>query len=211
MSGRAKWRLSLKSPAGLWNFVTLPFKGERKRRPRGNHRAENKNKLKFNFHFKRKICLHYLMSCFFCWNLVKTLLFSRVQLCATPWTAACQASLSFIISQSLLKLMSIESVMPSNRLILCHPLLLLSSIFLNIRVFSNELALCIRWPKYWSFSFSVSLSNKCPGLISFRMGWLDILAVQGTGLSALSLLYGPSLTSVHDYWKNHSFNYTDLC
>ena len=107
-------------------------------------------------------------------------LLSRVRLFATPWTAARQASLSITISQSLLKLMSIESVMPSNHLILCHPLLLLLSIFPNIRVFSNESILCIRWPKYWSSSFSVSPSSDYSGLISFRMGWLDLLAVQGT-------------------------------
>ena len=98
----------------------------------------------------------------------------------TPWTAACQASLSITNSQTLLKLISIESVMPSNNLILCCPLLLLPSIFPSIRVFSNELVLHIRWPKYWSFSFSISPSNEDPGLISFRMDWLDFLAVQGT-------------------------------
>ena len=103
----------------------------------------------------------------------------------TPWTAAYQASLSFTISQSLLKLMSIESVMPSNHLILCRPLLLLPSNFPRIRVFSNESALRIRWPKYWSFSFSISPSNEHPGLISFRMDWLDLLAVQGTVKSLL--------------------------
>ena len=97
----------------------------------------------------------------------------------TPWTAAHQASLSFTISQSLLKLMSIELVIPSNHLVLCHPLLL-SSIFPSIRVFSNESVLCIRWPKYWSFSFNISPSNEHPGLISFRRDWLDLLAVQGT-------------------------------
>ena len=105
---------------------------------------------------------------------------SHVQLFATPWTAPCQASLSIINSQSLLKLMSIESVMPSSHLILCHPLLLLPSIFPSIQVFSNELILCIRWPKYWSFSFSTSPSNEYSGLISFRTDWLDLLAVQGT-------------------------------
>ena len=105
---------------------------------------------------------------------------SRVRLFATPWTAARQASLSITNSQSLLKLMSIESVRPSNHLILCHPLLLLPSIFPSIRVFSNEAALCIRWPKYWSFSLNISPSNEHPGLISFRMDWLDLLAVQGT-------------------------------
>ena len=98
----------------------------------------------------------------------------------TPWTAAHQASLSITNSWSLLKLMSIESVMPSNHLIFCHPLLLLPSIFPSIRVFSNESVLCISWPKCCSFSFSISPSNEHPGLISFRMDWLDLLAVQGT-------------------------------
>ena len=106
-------------------------------------------------------------------------LLSHVWLFLTPWTAACQASLSFTISQSLLTLMSVESVMPFNHLILCHPLLLLPSIFPSIRVFSNESALRIRWPKYCSFSFNISPSNEHPGLISFRMDWLDLLAVQG--------------------------------
>ena len=110
---------------------------------------------------------------------------SCVQFFATPWTAACQASLSLTNSQSLPKLMSIESVMPSNQLILCHPLLLLPSIFPSIRVFFNESALRIRWPKYWSFSFSISPSDEHPGLISFRMDWLDLLAVQGTLKSLL--------------------------
>ena len=105
---------------------------------------------------------------------------SRVRLFVTSWTAARQASLSIANSQSLLKLMSIESVMPSNRLILCHPPLLPPSIFPSIRVFSNESALCIRWPKDWSFSFSISPSNEYSGLISFRMDWLDLLAIQGT-------------------------------
>ena len=105
---------------------------------------------------------------------------SSVRLFVTPWTAAFQASLSITNSQSLLKLLSIESVMPSNHLILCHPLLLLPSIFPSIRVFSNESAFRIRWPKYWSFSFSISPSNEYSGLISFRMDWLDLLAVQGT-------------------------------
>ena len=103
----------------------------------------------------------------------------------TPWTAACQASLSITNSQSLLKLMSIESVMPSNPLILCCPLLLLPSIFPSIRAFSNESFHCIRWPKYWSFSFSISPSNEHSGLISFRMDGLDLLAVQGTLKSLL--------------------------
>ena len=107
-------------------------------------------------------------------------LLSRVQLFVIPLTAARQASLSITNSQSLLKLMSTESVMSSNHLILCHFLLLLPSIFPSIRVFSNESALLIRWPKYWSFSFSISPSNEHSGLISFRMDWLDLLAVQGT-------------------------------
>ena len=146
---------------------------------------------------------------------------SVTQLCpifVTPWTAARQASLSATNSQSLLKLMSIESVMPYNHLILCCPLLLLPSIFPSIRVFSNESVLHIRWPKYWSFTFNISPSNEYSGLISFRMDWLDILAVQGTqesspssqfksiNYSVLSFLYSPTLTSIPDYWKNHSFD-----
>ena len=128
--------------------------------------------------------------------------------------AAHQAFLSFTIFWSLLKLMSIELMMPSNHVILCHPLLLLRSIFPSVRLFSNEWALCIRWPKYWGFSFSISPSNEYSGLISFWIDWFDFLAVQGTLKSllphhsfesinswALSLLYGPTLTSVHDYWK----------
>ena len=110
---------------------------------------------------------------------------SRVQLFATPWTAARQASLSITNSQSYPKLMSIESVVPSNHLILCHPLLLLPSIFLRLRVFSNESVICIRWSKYWSFSFSISPSSEYSGLISFRLDWLDLLAVQGTLKSLL--------------------------
>ena len=105
---------------------------------------------------------------------------SRVRLITTPWTAARQASVSSTNSQSLLKLMSIKLVMPSSRLILCHPLLLMPSIFPSLRVFSSESVLCIRWPKYWSFSFSISPSNEYLGLISFRIDWLDLLAVQGT-------------------------------
>ena len=104
---------------------------------------------------------------------------------ATPWTAACQASLSITNARSLLKLMPIESVMPSNHLILCRPLLLPPSIFPSIRVFSNESVLRVRWPKCWSFSFSISPSNEYSGLISFRMDWLDLLAVQGTLKSLL--------------------------
>ena len=145
-------------------------------------------------------------------------LLSRVQLFSTPWTAAHQASLSITNSRSLLKPMSIESVLPSNHLILCRPLLLPPSIFPSIRVFSNESVLHIRWPKYWSFSFSISPSTEYSGLISFRMDWLDLLAVQGTlksllqhqfksiNSSALSFLYGSTLTSIHDYWENHSFD-----
>ena len=113
---------------------------------------------------------------------------------ATPWTAAHQASLSLTISRSLLKLISIESLMPSNHLILCHPLLLLPSIFPCIKVFSKESVLCIRWPKYWSFSFNISTSNEYSGLISFRMDWLDLLAVQGTLKSLLQ--YYSSKTSI---------------
>ena len=110
---------------------------------------------------------------------------SRVRFFVTPWTIACQASLSVTSSQSLLKLMTIESVMPSNHLILCRPLLLPPSILPSIRLFSNESVLRIRWPKYWSFSFSISPSNEYSGLISFRMDWLDLLAVQGTLKSLL--------------------------
>ena len=136
---------------------------------------------------------------------------SRVWLFATPWTA-----------QSLLRFMSIESMMLPNHLILCHHLLFPPLIFPSIRVFSSEAALRLRWPKYWSFTFSISPSNEYSGLISFRTVWLDLLAVQGTQESslaqfesisflALSPLYGPRLTYVHDYWKNHSFDSTDLC
>ena len=114
---------------------------------------------------------------------------SHVPLFVNPWTAACQAFLSFTISWSLIKYMFIESVMPSNPFIFCHPLLL-PSIFPSINVFSNELALCIRWPKYWNFSFSISPSNEYSGLISFRIDWFDLLAVQGT---LRSLLHHSSL------------------
>ena len=144
---------------------------------------------------------------------------SHVRLFVTPYTAACQASLSITNSQSPPKPMSTESVMPSNHVILCHPLLLLPSIFPSIRVFSNDSALCIRWPNYWSCSFNISPSSEHPGLISLRMDWLDFLAVQGTlkessptpqfksiNSSVLSFLYGPTLTSIHDHWKNHSFD-----
>ena len=110
---------------------------------------------------------------------------SCVRLFTTPWTTARQVSLSIPNSQSLLKLISLELMMPSNHLLLCYPLLLLPSILPSIRVFSNESALCIRWPKYWSCSFSISPSNEHPGLISFRMDWLDLLAVRGTLKSLL--------------------------
>ena len=108
----------------------------------------------------------------------KELLFGRLQLFVTPWTAACQTSWSFTISQSLLKLVSIESVMPSNHLILCHPLLLLPSVFPRIRVFCSESALCIKWPKYWIFSFSIGPSNVYSGLISFRIGAWYVVGLQ---------------------------------
>ena len=146
----------------------------------------------------------------------------QLWLFATPRTVACQASLSFTISQSLLKLMSIELVMPSNHLILWHPLLLLPSNFPSIRVFSNELVLPVRWPKFWIFNFSISPPNEYSGLISFKIDWFDLLAVQGTRKSStrpqfesinsllFRLLYGPTLTSVHEYWKSHSFDYMDL-
>ena len=114
---------------------------------------------------------------------------SHVQLFATPSTAAHQASLSITMSWSLLKLTSIESVMPSNHFILCHPLLLLRSIFPSIRVFSNELVLCIRWPKYWSFSFSISPSNEHSGLISFRIDWLNLLDREEDRLNLRTLLF----------------------
>ena len=145
---------------------------------------------------------------------------SHVQLFVTSWT---EASLSFTISWSLLKLMSTESMMPSNHLILCCPLLLLPSIFSSIRDFSNESVLHIRWSKYWNFSFSISPSNEYSGLISFRIYWFDLRAVQGALQSppapqfesinflALSLLYGPTLITIHDYWKIHSFDYLELC
>ena len=130
-----------------------------------------------------------------CWfSSVQSL--SHVQLFANPWTAACQASLFIINSGSPPKPMSIESVMPSNHLILCHPLLLLPSIFPSIRVFSNESALRIRWLKYWSFSFNISPSNEHPGLMSFRMDWLDLLAVQG-----LSRVFSNTTVQKHQFFS----------
>ena len=138
---------------------------------------------------------------------------------ATPWTTACQTSLSITNSLSLLKLMSIESVMPSNHLILCCPILLLSSICPSIRVFSNESVLHISWPEYWSFSFGISPSNEHPGLISFRMDWLDLLCsprdsqesspapqFKSKNSSVLSFLNSPTLTPIYDHWKNHSLD-----
>ena len=144
-------------------------------------------------------------------------LLSCVWLFVTPWITACQGSLSITNSWSLLKLMSIESVMPSSHLILCRSLLLLSLIPPSIRVFSNESTLHVRWPKYWSFSF-ISPSNEYSGLIFFRMDWFDLLAVQRIPKSSptpqfksinslvLSFLYSPTLTSIHDHWKNHSLD-----
>ena len=150
--------------------------------------------------------------------------FSAVQLLsqlnfATPWTVAHQASLSFTNSQSLLKLMSIESMMPSNHLILCHPLSSYLQSFPASGSFQMSQFFASGGPKYWSFSFSISPSNEYSRLISFRMDWLALLAVQGTlqvssltpefksiNYSALIFLYSPTLTSIHDYWKNHSFD-----
>ena len=151
------------------------------------------------------------------WTIKK---FSSVQLLScvwifvAPWTAAWQASLSITNSWSLLKLMSIESVMPSNHLIHCRPFLLLPSIFPSIRVFSSESVLHIKWPKYWSFSFSISPSSEYSGLICFRIDCLNLLTVQETlksllqhhSSSALSFLYSPNLISIHDYQKNHSLD-----
>ena len=130
--------------------------------------------------FKFSVCLPLLWYSLLYWTQGSVQSLSRVWLSSTPWTAACQASLSITNSWTSLKPMPIESVIPSNHLILCCPLFLPPSIFPSIRVFSNESALCIRWPKYWSFSFSISPFNECSGLISFRMDWLDLLVVQGT-------------------------------
>ena len=141
-----------------------------------------------------------------------------VRLFATPWTAARQASLCITNSQSTLKLMSIMSVMPSNHLILCLPLLLLPSIFPRSRVFSKESVLCIKWPKYWSFSFNIGPCNEYSGLISFMIDWLVFLLSKGLSrvfsntkaqninCSATIFLYSPTFTSIHDYWENHSFD-----
>ena len=155
-----------------------------------------------------------ILTCYTCLSFSSVQLLSCVWLFATPWRAARPASLSITNSRSLLKLMPIESVMPSSHLTLCHPLLLLPPIPPSIRVFSNESTLRMRWPKYWSFSFSISPSNEHLGLISFRMDWLDLLVVQGTLksllqhyhskasiFSALSFLHSPTLTSTPDHWK----------
>ena len=143
---------------------------------------------------------------------------NHVRLFASPLTTTCQASLSITNSWSSPKSMSIESVIPSNNLILYHPLLLLPSVFPSIRVFSNESALSIRWPKYWSFRFSIIPSNKIPGLITFRMDWMELPAVQGTlkslfqhrnskaSILQCSAFFIVQLTSIHDYWKNQSLD-----
>ena len=142
---------------------------------------------------------------------------SHVQLFATPWIAVCQASLSIANSRSLLKLMSIESMMPSNHLILIIPFSSHLQTFPATGSFLNELVLLIKWPKYWSFSFNISSSNEHSGVSSFRMDWLDLLAVKDSQESsrpqfksinslALRFFYSPTLTSIHDHWKNHSFD-----
>ena len=150
------------------------------------------------------ICISSLEKCLVLWSIflfssVQSL--SHVQLFANPWTAAHQASLSITNSRSPSKPMSIKSVMPSYHLILCHPLLLVPSIFPSIKIFSNESALCMRWPKYWSFSFNISPSNEHPGLIFFRMDWLNLLAVQGTLKSLLQ--HHSSKASI--FWHSASF------
>ena len=164
--------------------------------------------LKMLFLFSKNTCISSVQS------------LSRVWLFATPWIAARQASLSITNSRSSLRLTSIELVMISSHLILCRPLLLLPLIPPSIRVFSNESTLGMRWPKYWSFSFSIIPSKQIPGLISFRMDWLDLLAVQGRDSQkssptpqlksinslALSLLHSPTLTSIHNHRKNHSLD-----
>ena len=158
-------------------------------------------------------------------NIVIVQSLSHVWLFVTPWTAARQATLSFTVSRNLFKLMSIEFVMLSNHLILCCPLLLLPLIFPSTMVFSNESALLIRWPKYWNFSFSISPSNEYSGLISFKIDWFQLRAVQGTLKSLLQnhsskasilwcspfFMFQFSHPPIHDHWKNHSFDYMDLC
>ena len=153
---------------------------------------------------------------FFLWDEFSSV--AQSCLFTTPWVAAHQASMSITNSQSSLRLMSMESVMPSSHLILCHPLLLLPPVPPSFRVFSNESTLLMRWPKYWNFSFSIIPSKEIPGLISFRMDWLDLLAVQGTLKSLLqhhsskasvlrcSAFFTVQLTSIHDHWKNYSLD-----
>ena len=165
------------------------------------------------------LCLR--VSCTLLLCLVIQFSLSAVPDSVTPWTTACQASLSITKSQSLLKLMCIESVMPSNHLLLCRPLLLLPSTFPIIRVFFNESALCMRWPKYWSFSFSISPSNEHPGLQDGLDGSpcsprdsqesSSTPQFKSTHFSSTSILHSPTLTFIHDHWKNHSLDNMDLC
>ena len=149
------------------------------------------------------------------WFVVVFQLLSHIWLFAIPWTAVHQASLSFTIFRNLLKFMSIVSMMPFNHLILCYLFLLLPSLISNMGVFSSESALCIRWPKYGRFSFSIRPSNEYSVLISFRIYWFDLLIVsrvfsntmiQSINFLMLNLCYGPTLASIHDYWKKHSFD-----
>ena len=177
------------------------------------------------FKVGKGVCQGYLSSCLFTlyaeFSSVQSL--SCVRLFVTSWIAAHQASLSITNSWGLLKLMSIELVMPSSHLILCRPLLLLPPVPPSIRVFSHESTLRMRWPKYWSFTFSISPSNEHPGLISFRDGLVGSPCspndsqessptphFKSINFSALSFLYSPTLTSIHDHWKNHSLDQMDL-
>ena len=181
--------------------------------PKGERR---RNCVFIPWHFD---CLSQLKSFYRLFVISSVQSLSRVWLSVNPWIVALQVSLSIANSRSLLKLMCIESEMPFNHRILGRPLILLPSVFPSIRIFSDESVLRIRWPEYWSFSFSISPSNEHPGLISFRMDWLDLLAVQGTlksllhdhssksiNSSVLSFLYSPTLTSIHDCWKTQSFD-----
>ena len=181
--------------------------------PKGERR---RNCVFIPWHFD---CLSQLKSFYRLFVISSVQSLSRVWLSVNPWIVALQVSLSIANSWSLLKLMCIESEMPSNHRILGRPLILLPSVFPSIRIFSDESVLRIRWPEYWSFSFSISPSSEYPGLISFRMDWLDLLAVQGTlksllhdhssksiNSSVLSFLYSPTLTSIHDCWKTQSFD-----
>ena len=174
----------------------------------------------FDENFQDSYLKNYIQIC----NVVVIQSPGHVQLFSTPWAAAPQASLSLTNSWSLPKFMSIALVMPSNHLILWYLLLLLPSIFPSIRDFSSEWAIHIRWPKYWSFSFRISLSNEHLGMISFKTDWFDLLTVQGTLRSLLQhhslrasilwvlcLLYGPTLTTVHVHWEDHTLGYMDLC